>query len=142
MEYDLEAQPLQILTDSLARSGDLLRIEFGHAATDAQLIDFSLEFTDPPKYSLSFCGSETTITNLPASNLRLWTFIKSSDSLTIICNDVEIVNFVFSSAVDSRCDQYWQVEITKFQFKSDTAGTDTASDMYRSKLTGIITVSD
>ena len=109
-----------------------MRIEAGPESGD-----INVHFLDPPKYQIGWCESYVAFTNMPAENIRVWTITKTTTSLALVCNGVEIFNFAFSEASKSKCVPRWGGDkVEAIKFVSDTWGDDTASDKYRAKPTG------
>ena len=93
-------------------------------------------FKDPPKYKMSSCENYfATFTNMPAEETRVWTITKTSTSLALVCNGVEIFNYLFSESNRGNCMEHWSADMGLLKFWSDSQ-PDTASDKYRSKPTG------
>ena len=132
INYDLENSPLQIKTDSVVGSDEVVRVWFS-TAQDDYTGDVSL--TSPPQYYLDFCSTSNTNfpTVLPTETNKVWTFTLSRVSgeirVVITCNTVEVLNVVLSSTTcsDSRWSFLWNRDVVKIDF----ASYDTASDYYR-----------
>ena len=64
----------------------------------------TVKFTDPPAYYIGYCSNQfVEITNMPAEDTRVWTFTRTSSSLALACNGVEIFNYEFSSSSKEIC---------------------------------------
>ena len=67
----------------------------------------------------------------------VWQIFKTSKSLTIACNDVDLVTVVFAQGDEAeKCEKYWvEQNSTSIRFlqnhKNKTDSTDTASNYYR-----------
>ena len=88
----LESNPLQVRTNSTKGSDDKIDIYFAGTRTWIYFKDYS--------YFLSHCTSNTAsrrpkLSNVPHGRDKIWTFTKSSTSLTISCNDIEVAKLVF-----------------------------------------------
>ena len=78
------------------------------------------------------------MSNVPTDINKTWTITKTSTTLIIKCNDVEIVNFVFDSANQDyfpECVKYLSQSIQKIKLHS----VDTATDYYRADPGNIFT---
>jgi len=134
--FDLESRPLQIVTDSVLGSDELLRVEFqpeeglmGHG--------LQVEFTNPPQYKIGPCTTGWVTFSLSDTQTRTWTITKTNnEAVSLSCNGVEIFNYLFSASSKDNCVERWTTDVVKMKFKSGSSGTDTASDEYREKSTG------
>ena len=137
IDFDLQSTPLQIVTDSVLGSGERIRVEF-HPQTEGLAHEVGILFTDPPQYYISRCGLGWVTFSLPDTQvLRTWTITKTNnEALSIACDGVEIVSYLFSSSSDAQCVTRWTTYVVDLKFKADGSGTDTASDEYRAKPTG------
>ena len=91
-------------------------------------------FYSTPQYLLSWCDIDKTDfpTTLPSANDKVWriTLIKTAGIRVVIhCNDVEVLNILFSDTTcsDSRWREYWTRDVASVVFVPG----DTASDYYR-----------
>ena len=136
IEYDIETNPLQILTDSVVGSEDLIRV--GFLSEDSVGGAVHVKFTDPHQYRIGWCIQPdwVTFTNMPVEDTRVWTITKTATSLVLVCNGVEIFNYLFSESTNSDCVLQWSGDMVTIKFMSTTYGVDTASDKYRAKPTG------
>ena len=136
IQYDLHNNPLQILTDSVVGSEDLIRV--GFFSEDSLGGSVLVKFTDPPQYAIGWCihPDWVTFTNMPVEDTRVWTITKTATSLALVCNGVEIFNYLFSESAKSNCVPKWSGDMVTIEFMSDISRVDTASDKYRAKPTG------
>ena len=138
IEYDIETTSLEIRTDSVLGSGDLVYVYF----KDSQgrwAGAVHVQFTSTPQYHIGWCTNWVNFqTPLPTATVKVWriTVIKSSDivSVQILCNGEEVVNYVLS---DSTCvsgwTTLWSRDGVQIYFYP---GYNTASDYYRPYLPG------
>ena len=73
IEYNLEANPLQIRTDSLVGSRDLISIAFyteAEANTSKLAGGIKILFADPPTYRIFNCNSWSELENVPEAQVR------------------------------------------------------------------------
>ena len=86
-------------------------------------------FFATPQYYIVSCTSDYTDipVDLPAAQDKIWTITKSATALTIECNDVVVVNYLYSDSSDDDCVTKLSQDVEKIWFHS----TDTASDEYR-----------
>jgi len=134
--YEIETNPLQILTDSVVGSEDLIRV--GFFSEDGSGGAVFVKFTDPPQYAIGWCihPDWVTFTNMPVEDTRVWTITKTATSLALVCNGVEIFNYLFSESTNSACVTRWSGDMVTIRFMSSDNVVDTASDKYRAKPTG------
>ena len=135
IDYDIETYPLQIMTDSVVGSEDLLRVGFD-TADGSSASGLKVKLTTPPSYVIGYCTTWVTFTNIPEERVRTWTITETETSVILACNGVEIVNYLFSESTKDTCVPYWSRNAEKMMFRSDSAGIDTASDEYRAKPSG------
>ena len=128
IEYDLEGRPLQIKTDSAVGTWDSIALRL-HTDTEGLITVIYVRLTDPPQYSIYYCTSSWTTfpVSLPAEQDKIWTFYKTDTALRIECNDVEVLNYLYSEVNDDDCVEKLGRDVEKIMFGS----FDTASDMYR-----------
>ena len=136
IEFKIEDYPLQVRTDSVVGSNDILRVYMSPEETSGGTV--RIRFTDPPQYRIDYCSSgNITITNMPAENTRVWTITKNAISVDVFCNGVEIFSYLFSESGKTDCVTRWGEDtMVKIFFVTRDSDTDTASDEYRSKPSG------
>ena len=132
IDYDLENIPLQIQTDSVLGSKDLLWVMFYNSA-GTQLGFVALTWNTHLKYRIGFCmGNMIDTPNpLPSGNPKVWKITKTGAvSVTVHCNGEKVLDITFSSSVcDCGCawlNQWNQGMSKKIQFHDK----DTASDFW------------
>ena len=123
IDYDIETYPLQIRTDSVVGSEDLIRVVF-HTADGSNAGGIRVKFTDPPQYDIGYCTEWVTFT-APEEQVRTWTITKTDASPILVCNGVEIVAY-------GSCVSQWSKDAAKIYFTS----SDTASEEYRTQPSG------
>ena len=134
--WDLEGSPLQIKTDSTLGSGDVIQIAVW-AADNSYMTFISLNFSDPMQYYLQYCTHD--LKDLPVQPPvevdKVWTFTKTDTAFIIKCNEVEVLNYLYSDAFNSACgtEARYGGDIVEMGF----AGADTASDFYRAAPVGM-----
>ena len=136
IEYDLEENPLQIKTDSVVGSGELVLVVL-YTDQEEYISDIRLDLSSSatPKYKIQPCTPPTIFpVDLPVEQDKIWTITKTATALKIECNDVEVVDYLYSDSSDSRCVTRFSQDIEKIIFPSDY---DTASDEYRQEPTGV-----
>lgn len=136
--YDLEADPLQIKTDSAAGSGDILALTFYSMGMNDinswhSLGHLAILFDDPLKYRVWSCSGHwdfKTLASSPNEQNKIWTLIKTSGDLIIECNGKKVLDLAFKEA---NCDKKWSKYIAKIVFWSpgEPTADDNASDEYR-----------
>nr|AFK75457.1 putative secretory peptide-47 [Pleurobrachia bachei] len=128
--WDLEATPLQIETDSTLGSNEktwvwLYNKDSGYIGTVA------VTFSSPIQYYISYCTAKATDLPVqpPVEVDKIWTITKSETALIITCNDVEVLNYLFTDSSDKNCVPKYdgKNDVQQIKFSSD----DTASDFFR-----------
>ena len=135
IDYDIDDNPLQIMTASVVGSEDLLLVGF-YTQDDTYSGDMYVKFTDPPQYWVGYCTDSWVTFTAPEEQVRTWTITKTETSVVLACNGVEIVNYLFSESTRDDCVSTWSSNAVKMKFLSNSDGIDTASDKYREKPTG------
>jgi hypothetical protein len=138
INYDLEAHPLQIKTDSKTGSGDFLTLILynndTHDVTNYNDLGyFAIVFKDPFTYRIKHCTTEQTLTTVPQKQNKIWTITKTSNTLIIECNGVKVIDLHFQNADQTGyCVKKWSQDVAKIAFWNGGDGDDDkASDKYR-----------
>ena len=133
MVYDLENSPLQIRTDSVVGSNEMVNVRFYKTSSNSAGGGVLLYFS-PPQYYLRYCTTSWTNfpTELPSKTDKVWTISLSRTSgeirVKITCNEKEILNVVLCNTCTWwKYSNYWNRDVDKIEFLS----SDTASDYYR-----------
>ena len=132
LEWDLESTPLEIRTNSVLGSNDMVNVYF-YSAKGEYAGAVSLRFTYTLQYDLGWCRSWTTLPVTPPSATdKVWRISLTRTAgvrLVIHCNDVEVLNTLLSQATCSYSgwSTYWNRDVTKIMFLP----SDKASDYYR-----------
>ena len=131
INFDINSTPLQIQTDSVLGSGDILFVRFiGQNSGGSVGID--VIFTDPPTYDIGYCGTRTDLIMPGTEKYRIWTFQKENNTIQLLCNGVEIYNLNYAEYSDDKnCIVRWSLDFTHLRFVKSASLTDTASDFYR-----------
>ena len=133
IDFDLESTPLQIQTDSIAKSGDVVWVWFHGSTYDGAGI--FIYFNELLTYTIGWCKKDKNVTfTLPGKEkYRIWTFMKQDNTLQLLCNGVEIFNFNYAEPFSNNdeCKTRWSQALTKMRFPSDSYVSDTASDYFR-----------
>ena len=99
------------------------------------LRDVLVKFSSPVQFYISYCTDWTSLPVQPPDVLdKTWTILKTTTTLNIKCNGVEVLNYQFSDSGESQCVSQWGGDVVdkiKFSYPYDTA-----SDSYRAKPTG------
>ena len=131
LDYDLEGNPIQIRTASVEGSDDELQISL-YDVEEEVISSITLKFhTSPPVFSISHCTTAWTNfqVDVPADQDKVWTITKTETALKIECNNVELLNLVYSEAADARCVNTMGQDVEKIKF----ASSDTLSEDFRTK---------
>ena len=136
IDFDIESTPLQIQTDSVLGSGDVMRVRFVDVSIDNS-IGVRITFSDPPTYGVADCETGTSF-NLPDKEMyRIWTFKKLDGTLQLLCNGLEVFNFNYTdSTTNGDCSDNWPDNFSHIKFASGPGVSDTASDIYREFRSG------
>ena len=136
IDFDIESTPLQIQTDSVLGSGDVMWIRFVELNTDIGP-GITIKFDGMASYAIGRCGDETF--TLPGTEkYRIWTFKKQDNTLQLLCNGAEIYSLNYLGASDE-CKRMWSLDFGRIIFSSSSAENgqvDNASDFYRQLGTG------
>ena len=136
--YDLEATPLQIKTDSILGSDDYLTLCL-YTADNTDIADyrslgyFRIKFRDIIYIDIFPCGYNVPLIATPPPEInKIWTITKTSTSISIGCNGVQVLDFHFSDSQEASCDPNWSQAVAKIVFWVGNQGDDdNASDGYR-----------
>jgi hypothetical protein len=132
INYDLEAHPLQIKTDSVVGSGEVVIVKLYAAAGShgSFIAGIKLLFNNPPKYYIYYCTSSYTPfpVTLPVEQDKVWTITETANAMKVKCNGEEVLNYLFSESADTRCVTKWSQDVEQIKFPSNTA-----SDAYRAQ---------
>ena len=132
---DLEEHPLQIKTNSAVGSGEAVYVKL-YTAEEVHISTIRLYFSATPQYYISYCISSYTNypVDLPAEQDKIWTITKTATALKIECNNVEVLNLVYSEAdTPDDCVAAYSQDVEKIVFPYYR---DTATDEYRQEYTG------
>ena len=82
------------------------------------------------EYAINSCENFIELPVQPPEEVdKIWTFKKTSTTLSIDCNGVEVLNYEFSNSSWTACVSTWGGDVVgKISFDSHS---DTASDSYR-----------
>ena len=131
IDFDIESTALQIQTDSVLGSGDIMWIRFVELNSDTGP-GIMIKFSDPSSYAVGRCGDDTF--TLPGTEkYRIWTFRKQDNTLQLLCNGVEIFKMNYLEVSDE-CKSIWSKDFGRMIFSSISAENglvDNASDLYR-----------
>ena len=126
IDYDLEAHPLRIKTDSVVGSDEQVYVLL-YKADDSYIGFITLTLSNPPQYYIASCTYSTpSPVTPPAEQDKIWTITKTASAWKVECNGVEVLNFLFSESTRSICVTTWSQDVGKITFYSQ----DTASDGY------------
>ena len=118
---DLEKTSLKIKTNSTAGSGEQIRV-----MVHPGIGSVGVMFIFPFKFFIGRC-MDTWVTlpvQPPEEVLKTWTFRKTTTTLSIECNEVEVLHYQFSDSSNIRCVSSWGgdvVEKISFHITHDTA---------------------
>ena len=134
IEWDLESTPLEVKTNSVLGSGNQVYVGFFNA-NNKYAGRVQLNFNSTLQYQLHICTESwaTLPVTPPSAAEKVWrvTLTKTTGVRVVIhCNEVEVLNKLFSSTTCSTkityWSTYWKRDVTKIKFFYDSA-----SDYYR-----------
>ena len=135
--YDLEKNPLEIITNRHFGDGAVLRVHF-YDALSIKAGALRIDLDKPPIYRISSCQSQYDWDYFPKSppiveedNIYVWrvTLDKSDKDVRfqIHCNETEVLNIIMSDETcsHSKWSDVWggDKDIEQIEFISDTAST-------------------
>ena len=133
--WDLEEKPLQIKTDSKLQLGigEIEKISvFMYVKESTSYFSYvAVKFTSIMQYRIGYCTGNTSPdlpVQPPVEADKIWTFTKSETALIITCNNVEVLNYLFTDGSYNSCFPKWGVDVVEQILFHST--TDTASDFY------------
>ena len=77
------------------------------------------------------CGQYSFSPQLPVETIKIWTISRTKEALTILCNEVEVLNLIYAE-YDKYCVRGWSKSSTKIKFVNG----DRASDYEKSLSVG------
>ena len=122
INLDLEMTPLQIMTNTLLGHSDFVKF---YVVGVNGFITISFQYK---RFEISSCGYYALPSHLPKERNKIWTISRTKEALTILCNEVEVLNMVYAE-FDKYCTRQWTTDSTAIKFWSN----DLASD-YMKKL--------
>ncbi|XP_063676896.1 uncharacterized protein LOC134813141 [Bolinopsis microptera] len=131
IEWDLESTPLEIKTNCVLGSDDIVVVHLNSAGGEYTGVVY-LWFTSTPRYLLNWCTAWTNLPVEPPSPTdKVWRITLTRTAgvrLVIHCNEVEVINILFSgtTCIDNSWSTFWSRDVAKISFHS----SDTASDYY------------
>ena len=126
LDLDLRTTSLRIFTNTSGR----MYLDMQNAHT----IDIDIRNEQYQIYSCNY-GGWTKFNNLPADVNKKWTFTKTKEALTILCNGVELVNLVYAEQ-HNYCTTRWSKDVTRIRCYNH----DTASVLWKSVTQGSISI--
>nr|AFK75450.1 putative secretory peptide-40 [Pleurobrachia bachei] len=138
--WDLEGTSVQIKTDSILRAqgkDDIIWLVL-YDKNDGYISSVRVRFTYTMQYQIQFCTAYTELPVQPPVEVdKIWIINKTETALTIKCNNVEVLNYLFTDSSDGDCVTKLVRDVEKIWFSSSL---DTASDFYRADKGIIYTV--
>ena len=128
-DYYFDNLPLRILTKNPNRvyQKRMIHLQFEQIGT----IEIDMLYQ---RYQISSCYSEwQDLNNLPEAVYKEWTISKTQETLTVLCNGVEVINLVYAEVTVEPCSATWSKNVTKIQFTD----SDTASDLRKYQTLGM-----
>ena len=99
-----------------------------------------VKFTDPMKYRIGYCMNRLihfpeNITECDTQT-KVWTIQRDKTSVTLFCDDNEVVRYFYSGSQANSCAKQWNLTVAKIVFRGKNevkSSVDDASDMFRAK---------
>ena len=120
INLDLEMAPLQIMTNTLLGHTDFVKF---YVVGVNGFITISFRHK---RFDISTCGHYAFPLHLPEERIKIWTISRTKEALTILCNEVEVLNMVYAE-FDKYCTRQWTLDSTMIKLWAD----DLASDYMR-----------
>ena len=131
---DLEREPLEVMTNTPNGTTERLELDFFDSKPELVWgLTIWLTKDEQPYFDIYNCrgypGPDIYLRNLPAATEKIWRITKTSDKMTIHCNDVTVAEVYRSECDDQNpyLEEYWRRDIDWAWF----ANGDWASDYYR-----------
>ena len=134
--WDLEGIPLLIKTDSWAGSDEYIGLRI-YDKDGSEICAVQITFSSPMQYFIGHCLGMTDL-QPPEEEDKIWKFTKTKTAIIIICNGVEVLNYLFADSSDSKCVPQWGGDVVE-QIKFSSIH-DTASNFYRAGMTSLTKV--
>ena len=115
-DIDFTSSPLQIITNTLSGTGRLLHVDFW--TETSSIGHFNVKFDAQPWYQISYCDWNPVIRfqNLPETSSKIWTIVLTTESFTVYCNSIEVINIVLSDKTDDFCKEKWEQNMKQIKF--------------------------
>ncbi|XP_063678147.1 SCO-spondin-like [Bolinopsis microptera] len=136
VSINMPGEPLYIRTNSKENSKERVWIDFGGSGPYGRWfeINFGNNYGSVTNYFLTNCDNSQTyphvtrrqFINLPSNDNKYWMITKELDRLTVHCNGIEVLEYMFATAEESVCAEIYGVQDTTIVFST----RDTASDSY------------
>ena len=101
--WDLEAALLQIKSDSISGSGEMISVKIFNK--NGFIFSAGVTFTSPMQYRLDYCSDYNAELPVqpPVEVEKIWTFTKTDTAFIITCNNVEMLNYLFADSSNDHC---------------------------------------
>ncbi|KAL5259534.1 hypothetical protein ACHWQZ_G009852 [Mnemiopsis leidyi] len=135
--FDMSKDELQLKSNSMFGSGDMIWIKFKQAGSEQNDLGFSVTLIDPPRYRVSYCTSWVEFEKPFITIPRRWTVKYTGASLVLFCEGTQVFDVKFTSSGEaSSCALFWETAPNQImKAGSEETMPDTASDYYRIKPT-------
>ena len=126
--WNLERTSLQIRTVSTLGSDEHIYM-WMYDKDSSFISNVRVKFSSPMQYGINYCTSSWTDLPVqpPVEVEKTWTITKTETALTITCNNVEVLNYLFADSGSNCVTRVRGGNVEKILFNS----YDTASDFYR-----------
>ena len=122
--HDLATTPLQIITNTRLGEVDFLNLE----VKDKGRI---MIFFKHKQFNIGTCGKHAFPPYMPEERNKIWTISRTKEALTILCNQLEVLNLVYAE-YNKYCHRLWSKTSTVIKFPHN----DLSSDYIRSSSQG------
>ena len=118
IDHNLEIAPLQIITNTKLGVSDNMYLHVNNIGA------IKIEFSHS-RFWVQNCGPYHDFpSSLPETGDKKWEISKTKETLTVLCNNVEVLNLIYSNVSES-CSNSWSKNSSSLRFN------DWASDYYR-----------
>ena len=132
VDVDLENEDLLIKSDAAQGSMKEISVLIYDKTSDVNIAAIFMTYdVIGTGYHVGKCtepGTRTRFSALPAENNKIWRISEKSGSLDILCNEIEVVEYEFSTSNNqgNLCVIQWSLDAARIKFQT----TDSASNSY------------
>ena len=134
--WDLEGTRLQIKTDSPLSSNGWIFVKM-YDKDGSYINSVEINFSSPMKYYIGHCTPEWRDLPVqpPVEVDKIWTVTKTATAFIITCNNLEVLNYLFTDSSYGACVTRWGGDVVE---EILFLNVDKASDFYREGIVDLI----